>query len=692
MLLPAEVPEVPETRTDVVPARLARKLAGLFGIRWAGNPFPLTWVCDYSALTVSEIARGAPARPGLPPPVEAASAPWTVVDRAVVSHGLRGARPAPLPNEIANATLNRFGPDTKAALVLTGANVLMAPVTNAIRNALSFLRQQAALAELPAAAQVGAWATLILAAYRSQPALVAAGLQARRVQRANLTDPDFVVPIGGAARCEIGGESAVIAQPDPRTHPRDLDLIDATLSAAFANLAAAAQPGAQRRQQDLVDRWLSRIEELGTSHGAGQLWLVDTADSHRRVEAFVPQDPIIDSFLDEIGCRLEGADGGINWALPSIPVARQLAGMPHLSKRCVALALCMLIRYSFDSGDPDPFADLHTLACLDALDDLVKATMPRTDPAAVIVLTRIADMRLEVLRQDIAYDSQLPAAVAELVDHLQTAHRLARRGAMSVGDAAEIASSGAVELLATWRRHQATEVPGLPPAEDLRTTLYELWRHTLKALGLDPERLLDQVGVTRPISFHLHNYATFLGRQPALPDVQHACDIFERLVIPSRRAYYARTGEFRPLLYALQNATPANTRLIDDAVNRGELAGAHDRALLGRAWIRDAVAAPHTQRLLDRASIEASDEACRFALLAAPALLSALELRASPTPLEDVRICNELLVVADLLAERFGKVGGHYSRSAEIIAIRDRLDAYTEGWSRPTVGLSSVKD
>ena len=60
-LLPAEIPEIPETRAGVVPARLARKVGPLFGVPWPNGPFGrLTWVSDYGRITLTEIARGAP--------------------------------------------------------------------------------------------------------------------------------------------------------------------------------------------------------------------------------------------------------------------------------------------------------------------------------------------------------------------------------------------------------------------------------------------------------------------------------------------------------------------------------------------------------------------------------------------------------------------------------------------------------
>src|SRR5689334_22725662 len=60
-LLPAVVPQLVEKRSELVPARLARKVAALFGVPSDENPYgPLTWVCDFTAITVTEIARGAP--------------------------------------------------------------------------------------------------------------------------------------------------------------------------------------------------------------------------------------------------------------------------------------------------------------------------------------------------------------------------------------------------------------------------------------------------------------------------------------------------------------------------------------------------------------------------------------------------------------------------------------------------------
>ena len=96
-LLPAVVPDIPEARSELVPARIARKMAPLFGVAWAEGPFgSQSWVSDYGKITLSEIARGAPM------PTRAQSSrlvadpnpPWQVIDRVRVA-----PRPGALPHE-----------------------------------------------------------------------------------------------------------------------------------------------------------------------------------------------------------------------------------------------------------------------------------------------------------------------------------------------------------------------------------------------------------------------------------------------------------------------------------------------------------------------------------------------------------------------------------------------------------------
>lgn len=105
----------------------------------------------------------------------------------------RCGRRAPTPGAITHATLNRYGPDTKAAVVLTGANRQLREVTTAIASVCRSLADQDAAPEI----RLAVWAGLVLEGFRGQQALVAAAVQAWEIQRA-LTTPMGGVP--GAAR------------------------------------------------------------------------------------------------------------------------------------------------------------------------------------------------------------------------------------------------------------------------------------------------------------------------------------------------------------------------------------------------------------------------------------------------------------------------------------------------------------
>src|SRR3954453_2508965 len=184
--LPAVVPEGEFPRSEIVAVRLARKVAPLFGVRWEHNPFGRTWVCDYAALTLAELARGAP-MPGKPDRVPGSEQEPRVDENAPETTGGWGwsgravwtAPGASAPAVLASATLNRFGPNTKAAAVLTAANRLMQGATAAIGAVCRELNDSSAGPQL----RLAIWAGLVLEAFRGQPALVVAAIQARAVQR-----------------------------------------------------------------------------------------------------------------------------------------------------------------------------------------------------------------------------------------------------------------------------------------------------------------------------------------------------------------------------------------------------------------------------------------------------------------------------------------------------------------------------
>ena len=182
----------------------------------------------------------------------AGPAAWQLAGRAVWT-----PRRAPTPGAITHATLNRYGPDTKAAVVLTGANRLLRDVTAAIASVCRSLADQDAAPEI----RLAVWAGLVLEAFRGQPALVAAAVQAREIQRALTTPWGEYLELRGlttSARCEFGAAGIADRERGRRSgreQPASADPIRADRQHPAAPAAAdpgdrraAAQPGGDTRR------------------------------------------------------------------------------------------------------------------------------------------------------------------------------------------------------------------------------------------------------------------------------------------------------------------------------------------------------------------------------------------------------------------------------------------------------------
>jgi hypothetical protein len=703
-LLPGVVPDIPESRAGLVPARLARKVAPLFGLVWAQSPHGLTWVSEYGKITLSDMARGAPG----PPRSEAVALERTVapgesrvVDRAVVTHRpAGGGKPEPLPNEIANATLTRFGPDTKAAVVLTATNLLLAPVTAAVTAAVSFIEQEGDI--YPWRLRLAAWASLVLEAFRSQPALFAAAVRARSIQRSLLLRwPLPRADRSPLAKCEVSDDPDAGSPPDERTSPADLEVADRTVRALRLPVPADAMDShalavqRDRMAEELTSAWLERLMALGTVTGDGYLWTTERRPGHRVVEALAALDPTLYDFLNQKApeparADQDGSPASVLDPAALVPSHDRLAGRDLLTRRAVVLAVTTMVRITFRSGDLDPGDAERFRPALDALDALAVGALD-DDPVVAVTQCRVADMRLEVLRQDVGNDELLPAAVDDLLAKLDRCRRLVADGHLDRSDAAELIRSANVELAIVLRRHGATPIPGLLAPAKLTRRLYQLWAAVLDLMQIDLDALPRQSDIVRyQIGYQLHNYASFLcGRTSVPAHVERGLELFETLVIPAREIVFGRTGDFRPLLWSYQNVTRATTALADIAGRAGRGDRAAHYAGRGRQMIERALRSDYGRHMLEQATVQASDEACRFALLAAPALLAALDWDATDAPEDDLAECERLASIARTYASRFDIAGRRYARKGEIEVIEQRLDAYrgrrgARGDSRPS--------
>ena len=675
-LLPAVIPEIPESRSAVVPARVARKVAPLFGVAWPAGPFgSRTWVSDYGEITLSEIARGAPApeRSTARRLRDAEDGPWRIVDRFAVPPR------AALPNEIPNATLTRFGPDTKAAVVLTAANVLLAPVTEAVEQALPLIVGQPG--ELPVELRLAAWAGMVLEVFRSQPTLLAAAIRARTIQRELLVS--WRLPAAGRAaelklaRCEIATDALPVDRtPDP-DRPATLAVADRTIRALQVltpdadGVADSADLTYRLLRDETVDLLLRRLLSVGTPTSSSYLWLSERAPDQLVVEALVPATPVVDRFVGQalrsLGGRQTVHDAGA--VLPVVPSRSALQALPVLARRAALIGMLGMLRYVQNSAPARDRTRAAVVPVLDELGALLRGCLAADDPVGVLGRCRIADMRVQTLRPDATRELREP--VAELRAAVRAVYELCTAGGLDRGAAAEAIASANVELNAVRRTNAEDRAAGLPAPVELYREIRENWGAYLAVLQITDPLQAPAAG------YHLHNYAAFLASPSGSDaereaDLQAAYRLFTGVVLRARGDFFADTGAFGPLRTTLLMTARATTGLAELNRARGDGDAARRWAAEGLDLIQRALADEDTDRL--RAAAPPTEKAARMALLAVPPLLTALELGVPAAQPDDLRTARDLLDLARGWEARLPR-GSRAARHDERAALAARLSA-----------------
>jgi len=212
MHLRASMPEVPVVTRGHMDVRIARKIAALTGI--AGGPEDSddagrgqAWFSDYRALTTTELSLGGPVISGRHPRAGTVEAGQFRRVRSSFSPVHGGAQAEPLPS----VTLQDYGPDTQAALVLTGVNRVLLPLAKVVTEVLTDLRRRVDDECLLLAVTQA----LLQEVFEAQPLLVQHGVQAARVQRAlSLSD-------GVASRIDTGAGPVPLSRIEHGWSPSD---------------------------------------------------------------------------------------------------------------------------------------------------------------------------------------------------------------------------------------------------------------------------------------------------------------------------------------------------------------------------------------------------------------------------------------------------------------------------------------
>jgi hypothetical protein len=295
--------------------------------------------------------------------------------------------------------------------------------------------------------------------------------------------------------------------------------------------------------------------------------------------------------------------------------------------------------------------------------------------------------------------------VSNLLRTTDRCAELSRSGVLDRGAAAEIITASNIEVGALRWTNATMPGSGLPDPAVLDAWLRESWGRYLGLLEV-PAGMLDDSPVDLPglVGYHLHNYAAFLASHTDDEGDLHAgARLFEQVVIPARREFALRTRSTEPLRRSLQLGSRATTALAGSATKRGDLASAQSWARLGLGWILMALRDADTQKLL----AAPTEVACRFALVAAPALVVAVELdvaelgtteprrtgfgrtdresggssadgQTGPDTVpnaDPVSTAEELVELVRTWERTVGSGGAHHARHAEVNELEQRLTA-----------------
>jgi hypothetical protein len=648
--LTASVPDVEVPRADVVAARLARKVGPLFGIAWEQSPFGCTWVCDFGAITLAEIARGAPypvreiqsaldeeaslrgrGAAGGDSDVQAdGPSPWRPAGRAVWT-----PRREPAPASIAHATLNRYGPDTKAAVVLTGANRLLQDVTAAIAGTCRWLADTDASAET----RLAVWAGLVLEAFRGQPALVAAAIQARAIQRA-LTTPWgqhlWLHGLTGSARCEFG-PMAGDGEPEKAHNaqqPTRFDLVDATLPLLRLPIPISDGPLLNQGEvlDDIASRWCRRLLQVGHP-GRGITWVAEAAPGHRSVQSYVRVGSAIAPFVAEVLATLSiASDPGSRVRADEVAgllADADLSTLPVLARRACTISAHILANYlRFHDGllRERPQIRAATRLLCDRAATAAAHWLGPDDPASLLLGGYAAYLHAWDLGWSATTDQTRRATAAkDLARQLDRLTDAWRRQAADPGTVSYLLEIGVMAL-------DRLSAPGLD------ADLPGLWRTAMRARDIDPDRDIDDpLALPAAHQYHLQNYAVFLaGQATSVVELrralaaQRACAQVRDQVTRGELADYG--AKFTSGRTSRQAAAAIAARLLLELHPAAEEAESEYRAVLaeGIDHARAAIGNPTTAAMLGVSAdgqprAQTDPEVVRLALAVLPVIVTALE-------------------------------------------------------------------
>jgi hypothetical protein len=556
--------------------RIARKVAALSGI--AGPPDGsddagrgLTWFSDYRALTTTELSLGGTVLASAPPPDEA------VVDAGMFrrSGSAFAAVDGPGPTPLSSVTLQDYGPDTKAALVLTGVNVVLRPVVDALLEVLADLRRRIDDECL----LVAVTQTLLQEVFEAQPLLFLHGIQASRIQRA-LSLSDGVQSLIDAStgpvalsRVEHGWQHSRTARRRPDQLGIMWNLWDAVVAVGPADQIkegayVAFRPLGGYEQDhgmmvvggpDARRVWVAILQDLAEAHLIGTspglppstICIMRRADEAHAVAVFA-RERQIELMLARLAPRLvavrDTGDKPREVELPRFQAVRW-ATADLLTRRAALLTQYYCVRAAgWLAGMKDLNRRRDRAVCAARFAELA---------AAADELLAVDDpLRIQLGVQGRAYLLQYDACRGRL-DHVvyrrivADLDRLVDFGGAGRYPEAQLVEHLQIVLVELGTYRSAMEWFGNPDATRQAAVTADLRRLWTTARTVRDRLLVDVEGAD--LSYLDHDYAGFLISDPKRgPDVVDGIRILDQEVIPAREAIARLEGRARGLRLSRQ--------------------------------------------------------------------------------------------------------------------------------------------
>lgn len=575
-ILPVKVPEGDGRGID---DRLAQRIAYLFGVDVPSSPGGCTWVMDYDALTLAEIARGGPLPSREPVPTPGCAEGdrigyssvlpegWWIVDRALIRGEASPGEPwagalhvtSPI-QEIAASSLNRGRPDRKAAAVLRAANVLFAEPTRTIKLILDLLGP-----EVDVGSRLMLWAALLLEAYRSQPALFAAAIQARSIQRAfaSLWGPRIGTQ-EGLARAELGSKylTKEISGPDAAV----LEILDRTVP----DLAADAF--AENTWSGLLSTHIADLmaDQLVYRASRGYVWLTESGGRRAANVAFATQPQLVGLVSSVMGLQHQDQNSLREYfpatrALPAVPSPGAVDGWNQQSLEALVTVLWSLVRGRGElNGSSNGFGKQreHFLA---ELEQFSSNLLGPIHPVTVEVGITLRSKRYLTMKPgDEVADAVLEEARG-LLAHVVTYLDLYQRAQVTPGAFVTLVTATLPNLR---KAIGALYAAGMDEtAEQYRNELSALWLEIFNTLGLNKQLALQELKAGGPnaeaLANLLHNYPPFLAAYGTSDDKLFAVEMAYRIA-QLRNSQALLTGIESGFRRSLQVFTGMASQLVRD--------------------------------------------------------------------------------------------------------------------------------